>query len=175
MLWIMIIFVLLHFEIIHTIANKKSFAQLNAIINFETFIETRIFIFSTTVIQAQVIEFSIITIFNATSFFQISAFSVKLNTSISFIFTSTTFSAVINFDINWFSLICNVANSFDFTSQSSWHRSWENYKVNDFIQIFEMHCNRNFSKIDNFELHDFQLISTNNIMTCIIKCAEFNN
>ena len=54
----------------------------------------------------------------------------------------------------------------------------EYYRVNNSIQIFDIHCNHNAPALasnDNPGLVDFQIIAASDIISCITNCARYNH
>lgn len=72
---------------------------------------------------------------------------------------------------------CNATTSFDFISPPKL-MPLEYYRVNNTIQIFEVHCNHNAPALadnKNPGLVDFQIILASDITSCIVNCAMFNH
>lgn len=73
--------------------------------------------------------------------------------------------------------LCNTTDHFDFIPPPK-QTPLEYYRVNDTIQIFEIHCNHNAPALasnENPGLIDFQIIPASNIIACIVSCAVFNH
>ncbi len=99
-------------------------------------------------------------------------FIITSISSTSVIYTITTIIFITIDDVS----SCNATNSFKFISSFK-QMSLKNFQVNNFIQIFEVYCNHNafaLTSNNNFDLLDFQIISTSNIIICIISCAIYN-
>ena len=71
--------------------------------------------------------------------------------------------------------LCNATKSFDFIPPPKL-MPLEYYRVNNTIQIFEVHCNHNAPALadnKNPGLVDFQIIPASDITSCIVNCAMF--
>ena len=181
--------ILIAIYLIHCESLAKGISKDKLEINVETFIRFDIIIFSTTIVKTTTLRS-----FSSSDQSKVSTLSsiksagtcisrltlitkvISTITSIAstlVIYTTTTPTSRTIDSVS----SCNATTSFDFVSSSK-QMLLENYRVNNFIQIFEVYCNHNVLALasnNNLDLVDFQIISASNIITCIISCAIYNH
>ncbi len=165
------------FEDVHAI-NVKILVRSNIIILLTTIIKTKTlktfsFIDQSKVISILSFKKSADTCTSRSNLITKVISTITSTSSTSVIYTITTIIFITIDDVS----SCNATNPFKFISSLK-QMSLKNFQVNNSIQIFEVHCNHNafaLASNNNLDLLDFQIISTSNIMICIISCAIYNH